>query len=176
RAPSAIAATTRNRSSSPRRPVRVAAVTAHTILASIRQERDGKPRISTEQHPAGDSRQAEPVSDLVDRGVERRRVVSIERKRELYRAIVLEVPDRHADQGETSLLDHWHRSRQQSSRRVRDHLRLGRPPRHRERTRGAREIIEAETQDYGPADAVSCAHPPRDAIDEAQQSRVDLVE
>ena len=74
----------------------------------VRKQRNGDARVAPEQHGAGDRGRPEPITDVVERDVERAATLPIERQRELDRAVVVEVAQREPDERDASALDHRH--------------------------------------------------------------------
>ena len=70
------------------------------LEGSVGEHRHRQARVAAEQHGPGDRGRAEPVADVVERGVEGAAASPVERQRELDGAVVVEVADRDADQRE----------------------------------------------------------------------------
>ena len=68
-----------------------------------------------------------------------------------------------------------HRASRRSARGGEDRLRARRRARQRVRARGAGEVVEAQPEDDRAARRAAGSQPPRDAVDEADEGRVDLV-
>ena len=122
-----------------------------------------------------DRRRAEAIADLVDRRVEREAARPVERQDELDLLDALEVRDGDADEASAHAAGSSARSLRGAPGRWR-----GRPasrgrPRKRVGPGRAREVVEAKPQDDGAPDPPRTTHPPRDAVDEPGQRRVDLV-
>ena len=158
------------------RPARASAV-GHEVASAVvvGKQRHRQPGRPAEQHGARDRGRAEAGADLVERAVQHRAVVALERQAELAREIVVEIGDRDADQRQAALLDRRPRRGEQAARDGEDDLGLrGRVP-ERVRARRAREVREAQAEHDGPPDAPRCAQPARDAVDERDEIGVELL-
>ena len=131
--------------------------------------------IPAHEDAARDRRGAVAVAYLVEREVERGVVHPLEGERELDAILVLEVREREADEREALRTDQRLRFAEQASRRLQDRLcprgRLG----QRLRAGGAREVGEAEAQHDRAAHALASTEPARDAVDDGDERRVDLL-
>src|SRR6266511_5841382 len=143
------------------------------LIGSIGKQRHDKPLVAAQQHSARHSRRSEALSHLVERRVEGIAAVTVERERQLEWTVVIEVRDCYADECETQPLDHRHRRRQQPSHRLQDRVGMRGRVGQGVRTSRTREVVEAQTEHNRAADPPRRAHPPRDAVDEPHDDRVD---
>ena len=128
---------------------------AATVCPSfeVRQQRDLDAAVAPEQDRAHDRVGPEALAHVVDRGVERARAPALERQQQLV-VVVLEVAEGDADQRQALGLDQRRGGVEQVARGDEDRPRLAGRLRQRVRAGGAREVVEAQAQDDGAADAV----------------------
>src|SRR3954467_825895 len=139
---------------------------------SVRQQRYRLTLIAPEQYRPRDGGGAEAVADAVERLVDR--VPTLEGEDELDVGSVLEVGEGDAEQGQALAVDRRHDRREQRPRRGEDGLGLLGGVGERVRSGRTREVLEAQAQHHGPADAAGGAQPAGDAVDDPDEDRIEL--
>src|SRR5918996_6461845 len=140
---------------------------------SVRQQRYRYSRVATEQHGTRDRGRPEPAAQVVERRVQCRQGLTLERKRKLDDAVVVEVRQGNADEGDPLTGDGRQGVGEQRSRRQEDLGGLRRRLRQGVRARGPREVCEAEPQDDGAADPAGSPQSSGKAVDERHDGRVE---
>src|SRR5918996_2436843 len=140
---------------------------------SVRQQRYRYSRVATEQHGTRDRGRPEPATQVVERRVECRQRLTVERKRKLDDAVVVEVRQGQADQGDPLTGDGGKRVDEQRPRGKEYVGRLCRWLGQRVRARGPREVCEAQPQDDGAADPPGSPQSSGEAVDEGDDGRVE---
>src|SRR5919197_3446201 len=86
--------------------------------ASVRKQRHRHARTAAEEDGPRDRGPSKAAADLVEGGVEENAVVSLERKAELDREVVLEIRDGDADQRQAAPFDQRGGGREEGARGV----------------------------------------------------------
>src|SRR6476646_9751890 len=115
------------------------------------------------------------VADLVHRRIERATGPRVEWQGKLEGRVVVQVRDRHADEGQAALSDDGLERREEPARHREDARGFRGGLRERLRASCAGEVVEAHAEDDGPADPLGLPHAPRHALDEPEEDRVDLL-
>ena len=97
----------------------------------------------------------------------------IERERELDRAVVLEVAERHSEKRDALSLDHRHCRGEQPSRGGEDRPGLSRRLRQSVRSSRSREVAEAQPKRDRAAGPPGCPQPAGEPVDESDEDGVE---